>query len=86
MRPNLMQAYMSIGSLLGLVRAAPELYAVFQGHPVPDDPAQTRSLAIAVLYAVLHGLVRAIAWLPSLVYNVGMHHESITTWLFTGWW
>jgi hypothetical protein len=86
MRPYLMQAYSSIGTVFGLIRAVPELYDVFAGHPVPNDSAETRDMLIAVLIAIVHGLLRAIAWLPSIVYKVGMHHEPLRSWLFSGWW
>jgi hypothetical protein len=45
-----------------------------------------QSLLVALLIATFHGVVRAFAWLPSLVYNLGMHKMAFIHWLFGGSW
>jgi hypothetical protein len=83
---RLVQIYMTIGAIFGVILAGPLWYAALFGHPVPTGSAQIQSLLVTLLVATVHGVLRAFAWLPSLVYNVGMHKIAFTHWLFGGWW
>lgn len=83
---SLVQTYMTIGAIFGIILAGPLWYAALFGHPVPSGTAQIQSLLMTLLIATLHGVLRAFAWAPSLVYNVGMHKIAFTHWLFGGWW
>jgi hypothetical protein len=80
------QTYMTIGAIFGVILAGPLWYAALFGQRVPGDAAQIQSLLVTVLIATFHGVVRAFAWLPSLVYNVGMHKMAFMHWLFGGSW
>lgn len=77
---------MTIGAIFGVVLAGPIWYVALFGHAVPSDSAQIQSLLMTLLVATLHGVIRAFAWLPSLVYNVAMHKMTFTHWLFGGSW
>jgi hypothetical protein len=83
---SFVQIYMTIGAIFGVILAGPLWYAALFGHPVPTGSAQIQSLLMTLLIATVHGVLRAFAWLPSLVYNVGMHKIAFTHWLFGGWW
>lgn len=83
---SFVQIYMTIGAIFGVILAGPQWYAALFGHPVPTGNAQIQSLLVTLLIATVHGVLRAFAWLPSLVYNVGMHKIAFTHWLFGGWW
>jgi hypothetical protein len=83
---RLIQIYMTIGAIFGVILAGPLWYAALFGHAVPSNAAQIKVLVVTLLIATLHGVLRAFAWLPSLVYNVGMHKVAFTHWLFGGWW
>jgi hypothetical protein len=83
---RLVQIYMTIGAIFGVILAGPLWYAALFGHPVPTGSAQIQSLLMTLLIATLHGVLRAFAWLPSLVYNVGMHKMVFMHWLLSGWW
>jgi hypothetical protein len=83
---SFVQIYMTIGAIFGVILAGPQWYAALFGHPVPTGSAQIQSLLVTLLIATVHGVLRAFAWLPSLVYNVGMHKIAFTHWLFGGWW
>ena len=66
--------------------AGPLWYAALFGHAVPSSAGQIQGLLMTLLVATLHGVLRAFLWLPSLVYNVGMHKIAFTHWLFSGFW
>ena len=83
---SLVQIYMTIGAIFGVILAAPLWYVAMFGHPVPSDTGQVQSLLIRLLFATIAGVLRAFAWLPSLVYHVGMHKVPFMHWLLTGWW
>jgi hypothetical protein len=83
---RLVQIYMTIGAIFGVILAGPLWYAALFGHPVPSGSAQIQSLLMTLLIATVHGVLRAFAWLPSLVYNVGMHKMDFMHWLLSGWW
>jgi hypothetical protein len=83
---NFVQIYMTLGAIFGVILAGPLWYAALFGHAVPSDGAQVQSLLITLLLATVHGVLRAFAWLPSLVYNVAMHKMAFQTWLFRGAW
>jgi hypothetical protein len=83
---NFVQIYMTLGAIFGVILAGPLWYEALFGHPVPSDSAHIKSLLITLLIATFHGVLRAFAWLPSLVYNVGMHKMAFMNWLFSGAW
>jgi hypothetical protein len=83
---NFVQIYMTLGAIFGLILAGPLWYAILFGHGVPASAAAIKTLLVALLIATLHGVLRAFLWLPSLVYNVGMHKVAFVHWLFGGWW
>lgn len=80
------QIYMTIGAIFGVILAGPLWYAALFGHAVPDTTGKIQALLVTLLIATFHGVVRAFAWLPSLVYNVGMHKMAFMHWLFGGSW
>ncbi len=86
MRGGVVQFYMTIGTIFGVLLAAPLLYGAFFEQPLPTNLPDIKQLALAVLIIVLKGVLRAFAWLPSLVYHVGIHKMDFGTWLFSGWW
>ena len=55
-------------------------------QPVPDSAGKMQSLLVTLLIATFHGVVRAFAWAPSLVYKVVMHKIAFMHWLFGGSW
>jgi hypothetical protein len=83
---RIIQIYMTLGAIFGVLLGAPAWYAALFGHGVPSGTEQIKSLLVALLVATIRGVLRAFAWLPSLVYNVGMHKHAFATWLFSGWW
>jgi hypothetical protein len=80
------QTYMTIGAIFGVILAGPRWYAALFGHPIPDSSGKIQSLLVTLLVATFHGVVRAFAWAPSLVYNVFMHKMAFIHWLFGGSW
>jgi hypothetical protein len=80
------QIYMTLGAIFGVILAGPRWYAALFGHAVPSNAPQIKALVVTLLIATVHGVLRAFLWLPSLVYNVGMHRIAFTHWLFGGWW
>jgi hypothetical protein len=86
MRRSFTQIYMTIGAIFGVVLAGPQWFAALFGHAAPANAPQIQSLLITLLIATLHGVLRAFAWLPSIVYTVGMHKIPFETWLFNGSW
>jgi hypothetical protein len=86
MRGGVVQFYMTIGAIFGVILAGPLLYAALFEQPIPADTAEIKQLLLVVLIAVLKGVLRAFAWLPSLIYHVGVHKMPFVTWLFNGWW
>jgi hypothetical protein len=86
MRRNFVQIYMTVGAIFGTILAGPLWFTALFGHPVPSGAAQIRSLLINLLMATVVGVLRAFAWLPSLIYNVGIHKIAFESWLFGGWW
>ena len=83
---NFTQIYMTLGAIFGVILAGPLWYAALFGHAFPSGAPQIQSLLVTLLIATLHGVLRAFAWLPSLVYNVGMHGMAFETWWFSGAW
>jgi hypothetical protein len=77
------QIYMTIGAIFGVILAGPSWYEALSAHTAPSATAQ---LAVTLLTATVQGVLRAFLWLPSLVYNVGMHKVAFVHWLFGGWW
>jgi hypothetical protein len=86
MQRSLVQTYMSIGAIFGLILAGPRWFAILFDRPVPHTAPAIQELLISLLIATVHGVARAFAWLPSLVYNVAMHKVPFMVWLFDGWW
>ena len=83
---SFVQIYMTLGAIFGVILAGPRWYGILFGHGVPDTASQVKVMLTALLIATLHGVLRAFLWLPSLVYNVGMHKIAFVHWLFGGWW
>ncbi len=83
---NLVQTYMIIGAIFGVILAGPLWYLALFGYAVPSNAAQVQALVVRLLLATIAGVFRAFAWLPSLVYHVGMHKVPFMHWLLTGWW
>jgi hypothetical protein len=87
MRRNFVQTYMTIGAIFGVILAGPLWYvALFGSGRPPGDAAQVQTLLMRLLYATIAGVLRAFAWLPSLIYHVGMLKIPFMHWLFHGWW
>jgi len=86
MHRNFVQIYMTIGAIFGVILAGPLWFTILFGHAVPSDATAIKSMVVALLIATFHGVLRAFAWLPSLVYNVGMHKMAFSHWMFAGWW
>lgn len=80
------QIYMTIGAIFGVILAGPLWYEALFEHPLPSGGAQIQSLVITLMITTFHGVLRAFAWLPSLVYNVGMHRMAFMHWMFSGAW
>ncbi len=84
---RIVQIYMTIGAIFGVILAGPLWYAaLFHSGAVPSDTTQIQSLLMVLLYATIRGVLRAFAWLPSVIYHVGMLKMPFTAWLFGGWW
>jgi len=83
---NFVQIYMTIGAIFGVILAGPLWYAILFGHGVPANGTAIMGMLTRLLIATLRGVLRAFLWLPSLVYNVGMHKVAFAHWLFGGWW
>ena len=86
MRRSFVQTYMTIGAIFGVILAGPRWFAILFDRPVPNDAERIQSMLVALLVATFHGVLRAFAWLPSLIYNVGMHKIAFSHWLVGGWW
>lgn len=86
MQRSLVQFYMTIGAILGVILAGPRWFQILFGRPVPNDAASIQDMLVLLLIATLHGVARAFAWLPSLIYNVEMHRLPFSYWLLHGWW
>jgi hypothetical protein len=86
MRRNFVQIYMTVGAIFGVILAGPLWYIALFGERVPSDAAQVQSLLMKLLIATVAGVLRAFAWLPSLIYHVGMLKIPFLHWLFSGWW
>jgi hypothetical protein len=86
MRRTFTQTYMTIGAIFGVILAGPRWFAALFDRPLPQDAEGIQRLLGILLIATFQGVLRAFAWLPSLVYKVVMHHMPIMHWLFTGWW
>ena len=83
---NFVQIYMTIGAIFGVILAGPLWYTILFRHGVPASGSAITGMLTGLLIATLHGVLRAFLWLPSLVYNVGMHKVAFVHWLFGGWW
>ena len=77
MRGGVVQVYMTIGAIFGVILAAPHLYANLFGQGLPTDTGETKQLLLVILLDVLQGVLRAFAWLPSLIYHVGIDRKSV---------
>ena len=86
MRGGVVQFYMTVGSIFGVVLAGPLWYVALFDEPLPDDMPEIKQLLLVLLIATLKGVLRAFTWLPSLIYHVGMQKMGFSTWLFGGWW
>ena len=86
MRRSLVQTYMTVGAIFGVILAGPLWYSALFGRALPTAMPAVQSLLAVLLAATVRGVLRAFAWLPSLIYNVGMHRMAFETWLFHGWW
>jgi hypothetical protein len=86
MQRSFAQIYMTLGSIFGLILAAPLWFAALFGQALPTTSPQILALLEVLLIATIKGVLRSFAWLPSIVYNVGMHKVPFEIWLFHGWW
>jgi hypothetical protein len=86
MQKGIVQTYMTIGAIFGLILAGPLWFVALFDHPVPRNAETIQNLLVTLLIATVHGVARAFAWLPSLVYNVAMHRVPFMHWLLSGWW
>ena len=86
MRGGVVQFYMTIGAIFGVILAGPLWYGALVDLPLPPDLSDTKALLLVLLIATLQGVLRAFAWFPSLIYHVGIHKMSFGVWLFSGWW
>jgi len=86
MRGGGVQFYMTVGLIFGLLLAVPLWYAALLDQPLPSDTSELKELLLALLIATFKGALRALAWLPSLLYHVGVQKMPFATWLFGGWW
>ncbi len=86
MSRNFVQIYMTLGAIFGVILAGPLWYAALFGHAVPSDVPEVKSMLLVLLIATIRGVLRSFAWLPSLIYHVGMHKMAFQAWMFGGWW
>ncbi len=86
MQRSIAQTYMTIGAIFGLILAGPLWFAALFDRPVPSNAPGIQNLLVTLLIATVHGVVRAFAWLPSLVYHVAMHRVPFMHWLIYGPW
>jgi len=86
MRGGVVQFYLTIGAIFGVILAGPLLYGALFEQPLPTDMSEIKQLLLVAAIAMLKGVLRALAWLPSLIYHVGVHKMSFVVWLFNGWW
>ncbi len=85
-RRSFISIYMSVGAIFGVILAGPLWFLALFGRSVPSNETQIQGLLVTLLITTLRGVCRAFAWLPSLVYNIGMHKLPFETWLLHGWW
>ena len=57
-----------------------------RASPVRDVLVFGLLLALGLAVSALQGFLRALAWLPSLIYHCGIHKTAFDVWLFQGWW
>lgn len=86
MRGGVAQFYMTIGAVFGIVLAGPHWYKDLFEQPLPSDISEIKALLLVLLIDTAQGVLRAFAWLPSLIYHIGIHKMPFLTWLFSGWW
>jgi hypothetical protein len=84
MRGSVVQFYMTIGAIFGVILAGPLWYAALFDEPLPTDLPEIKALALKLLVATFWGVLRAFAWLPSLIFHVGIHKMVFSVWLFGG--
>ena len=73
-----------VGAIFGIILAGPLWYDALFGQPLPTDLSEIKGLLLTLLIAAVKGVLRAFAWLPSLIFHVGIHKMSFVDWLFGG--
>ncbi|HLG86499.1 MAG TPA: hypothetical protein VKZ79_04815 [Alphaproteobacteria bacterium] len=86
MRGGVAQFYMTVGAIFGLLLGGAGWYAALFDQPLPSDMAEVKRLLLELLIATIQGTLRAFAWLPSLIWHVGLQKADFSLWLFNGWW
>ncbi len=87
MRGGVVQFYMTIGAIFGVIVAGPIWYDALFNSPLPTGLPEIKALLLQLLIATFHGVLRAFAWLPSLIFHVGIHKMPFDSWLLGdgGW-
>ena len=83
---NWITIYLSIGGTFGFILARPLWIAAVAGQSWPHDWQQAKPLLFNLLMATGHGVLRAYAWLPSLIYHLTEHRFTFDEWLTRGVW
>jgi hypothetical protein len=82
---GLIQTYITIGATLGTILAVPLWQETIVGHDWPRSWAEAKPVALPLVLATGHGVLRMYSWLPSAIYYLGVHHTPFREWLFDGW-
>jgi hypothetical protein len=80
------QTYLTIGATFGVILAQPVWRRVLEAGPLPHEWPALKPILLTLLLATGHGVLRAYAWLPSLIYNQYNRLLDFQHWLFAGSW
>ena len=86
MRRNWVTIYLSVGATFGFILARPLWITGLTSREWPRSCPQAQPLVFNLLLATGHGVLRAYAWLPSLIYHLTEHHFTFDQWLTRGVW
>ena len=77
--------YLTVGTTLGTILAVPPWQTALAEHSRPSNWTQAGELALPLLLATAHGVLRMYSWLPSAIYYLGFQRTLFEHWLFNGW-
>jgi len=86
MRLHWITIYLSVGATFGFLMARPLWLAALAGQQWPHSWPEAKPQILSLSIATGHGVLRAYAWLPSLIYHLATHELTFDQWLTQGVW